>query len=90
MVTVHDIRLKAFYLGVQLEIRSPGRARHWRRRFHYQQHATEPWPVKGTRKHGQDRPVRRAETRPVDLSLQHQDLVAKSEDLSVTPVTGHQ
>ena len=39
---------------------------------------------------GQDRPIRRSELRAVDLSLQHQDLVAKSESFCVVAVAGHQ
>ena len=43
-----------------------------------------------TREHGQDGPVRRGEPRPLDLSLQDENLMAKGEDLGVTLVTGYQ
>ena len=36
----------------------------------------------------QDRPVCRGELRSVDLPLEHEDLMAKGENLGVTLVTG--
>lgn len=59
-------------------------------RFHDQHHTPEPLPIERTRKYGQDRPVRGSEPGAIDLSLQNVNLVAKSEDLSITPVTGYQ
>ena len=52
--------------------------------------SSEPAPVEGTRQHGQDRPVGRGEPRSLDLALEDEDLMAKSEDLGVTLVTGHE
>ena len=59
-------------------------------RFHDQHHTGKPLPVERTREHGQDGPVRRGEPRPLDLSLQDENLMAKGEDLGVTLVTGYQ
>ena len=59
-------------------------------RFHDQHHTGKPLPVERTREHGQDGPVRRGEPRPLDLSLQDENLMAKGEDLGVTLVTGCQ
>jgi hypothetical protein len=59
-------------------------------RFDDQHHASESRPVKGTREHGEDGPVGRGEPGAVDLPLQHQDLMAKSEDFGVALVATHQ
>ena len=55
-----------------------------------QHHATETRPVEGTRQHGQDRPVSGYESWPIDLSLENEDLMAKSQDLRVSFVAGHE
>lgn len=55
-----------------------------------QHDAVEPATVEGTRQHAQDRPVRRGEPRSLNLPLEHEDLMAKREDLGVTLVTGHE
>ncbi len=59
-------------------------------RFHDQHHASESRPVEGSREHSEDGPVGRGEPGTLVLSLQHQDLMAKGEDLGVTLVAAHQ
>jgi hypothetical protein len=60
------------------------------RRFHDQHHLVEAAPVERPREYGEYGPVGGGEPRPIDLSLQDQDLMAKGEDLCVTSITGHQ
>ena len=55
-----------------------------------QHHAVEPATVEGTRQQGQDRPISGYEFWPIDLSLENEDLMAKSQDLRVSPVAGHE
>ncbi len=50
----------------------------------------EPRPGEPTRQHRQDGPISRCEGGALDLVLQYQDLMAKSEDLCITLVTRHQ
>ncbi len=61
-----------------------------RRRSHDQHHVVETSPVERLRKEGEHGPVARCELRAVDLALQDEDLVSKSENLCVTLVAGHQ
>ncbi|MCP5025642.1 MAG: hypothetical protein GY929_05080 [Actinomycetia bacterium] len=61
------------------------------RRWSHDQHdLAESSTIEGAREHCQDRPIRRGESRAVNLALQNQDLVAKSENLGVTLVARHQ
>ncbi len=59
-------------------------------RFDDQHHASEPRPIKGSRQQSEDGSVRRGEPGAVNLPLQHQDLMAKSDDLGVTLAATHQ
>ncbi len=61
-----------------------------RRGLHDQHHVVQAPPIERTRQHREHGPVRRREPRPIDLSLQDQDLMAKSENLSVARVAAHQ
>jgi len=60
------------------------------RRSHNQHDLAQSSAIECPRQHGEDRPVGRREPRPIDLALQHQDLMAKSQDLCVALVAGHQ
>jgi len=53
-----------------------------------QEHLRETASVEHGGEHGEDRSVRLWELCSVDLALQYEDLVAQSEDLGVSPVTG--
>ncbi len=55
-----------------------------------QHHAPEPLSIEGAREHGEDGPVGTGEPGTLDLSLQHQDLMTKGENLGVTLVAEHQ
>jgi hypothetical protein len=46
-------------------------------------------PVEGTRQHGEDRAVSGCESWAIELSLENEDLMAKSQDLRVSLVAGH-
>jgi len=54
---------------------------------HDQQHLPEPAPVEHRGQHREDGSVGLGEPQPIDLTLQDQDLVAESENLSVALVT---
>ena len=58
--------------------------------FDDQHHAVETATVERTRKHRKDGPIGGCESGSLDLSLQHEDLMTKSQDLGVSLVTGHQ
>lgn len=58
--------------------------------FHDQHDLAQSSAIECPRQYGQDGPVGRREPRPIDLSLQHEDLVAKSENFCVAAVAGHQ
>ena len=57
--------------------------------FDDQHHAVEPATLEGTRQDGQDRAVGRREPRALDLALEHEDLMAKGQDLGVSLVTAY-
>ncbi len=59
-------------------------------RFHDKKDLAQSSAIECPRQHGQDRSVGRRERWPIDLALQHEDLVAKSEDLCLALVAGHQ
>lgn len=58
--------------------------------FHDQHDLTQSSAIERQREHRKHCPVGRCELRAVDLSLQDQDLMAKSQDLSVALVASHQ
>jgi len=57
-----------------------------RRRAHDQQRPATPRLVHHRGEQSEDCPVGLVELRPVDLALQHQDLVAESQDFGVAGV----
>jgi len=58
--------------------------------FHDQRDLAQSSVTGCPRQHGQDGPVGGREPRPLDLSLLHQDLVAKSENFCVALIARHQ
>jgi hypothetical protein len=56
-------------------------------RLHDQERLGETAPVHHRGEEREDRPICFATARSVDLTLQHQDLMAERESLSVTSVT---
>jgi hypothetical protein len=61
-----------------------------RRRPDDQAHFVEPGPLDRLRQHGEDATVAVVELRPVDLALQHHDLMAQGENLGVAPIASRQ
>jgi hypothetical protein len=59
-------------------------------RSHDQEHLAESASVEHAGEGGEDRAIRVGESGPVDLALQDQDLLAQSEDLRVTLITGRE
>ncbi len=58
--------------------------------LHDQHNLAESSTIERPREHSEHSSVGRCELRAVDLALQDQDLMAKSENLSVTLVAGYQ
>ena len=56
--------------------------------LHDEHHLVQPCPGERCGQYRQDGPVGFGETGPLDLSFQNKDLVAQSEDLGVTFITG--